>query len=63
MDTYQDDFLISRFRQALHFFPDALQTPGTDWSPCIGNDAVGTLLVTTFLNLQIGAGLVRFVTS
>ena len=61
MNADQDNFPVSRFRQALHFFFYTLQAPGTNRSPCVGNDAVGAILIAAFLNFQVGPGLVRFI--
>src|SRR3989339_1788313 len=52
MNACQYNFLVAVLNQALCLFKDILRSSALDYTPNVRNDAVGTVHVTSILNLQ-----------
>ncbi len=57
MDSCQDHLPEALTCQPLHFLNYQLGIPAADPAPGIGNDAIGTELIASVLDLQIGPGM------
>ena len=60
MDTRQNDLLIAVSCQCLNLLKNIFHTSAADASSCIRDNAVGTKLIASILDLNIGTGMFRY---